>query len=208
MMMEHDHEPIRGLPGYLPKGERILWQGAPDARVFARSALATRWIAVYFAGLALLAAASGGLLGALLTVAGGGVALVLLYLFAWAVAKTTVYTLTNRRVVLRIGVALEKCINLPLGMIGAADLRGQAGGHGDIVLTLTSGGQGIGYAVLWPHARPWRIGKPEPMLRAIPEAAAVAALLARACCELAPNEAADAARAPASLPERMREAAA
>ncbi|MFT6571624.1 MAG: hypothetical protein ACJAWY_003349, partial [Sphingomonas echinoides] len=28
-MTEHDYEPIPGLPGLLPKDERILWQGAP-----------------------------------------------------------------------------------------------------------------------------------------------------------------------------------
>lgn len=206
-MMEHDHEPVRGLPGELPEGERIIWQGAPDAQVFARSALATHWIAVYFAALALLAAVGSSLFGAMMTLAGGGVALALLYLFAWGVARTTVYTITNRRVVLRIGVALEKCINLPLGLIGAADLRGLAGGHGDIALALT-GGHKLGYAVLWPHARPWRIGRPEPMLRALPEAAAVAALLARACAEMVPNEVAARVATSTVVPERLREAVA
>ena len=43
-MTEYAHEPIRGLPGDLPEGEKILWQGAPDARTFARSALHTRWV--------------------------------------------------------------------------------------------------------------------------------------------------------------------
>ncbi len=214
-MMEHDHEPIRGLPGDLPPGEHIIWQGVPDARVFARAALATRWIAVYFAALALLAALSGSFLGAILTLAGGSAALALLHLFAWGVAKTTVYTLTNRRIVLRIGVALEKCINLPLVLVSAADLRDLPDGHGDIAL-MVKPGHGLGYLVLWPHARPWQIARPQPMLRAVPDAATVAALLARTCAELVPNEGKAPTAAPAAVPapgfgrvpERLREVAA
>ena len=38
----------------------------------------------------------------------------------------------------------------------------------------------LGYALLWPHARPWRLSQPEPMLRAVPEAQDVAAILAEA----------------------------
>ena len=41
-------------------------------------------------------------------------------------------------------------------------------------------GDKVAYLLLWPHARPWRLSKPEPMLRAVPDAARVAAILARA----------------------------
>jgi hypothetical protein len=36
---------------------------------------------------------------------------------------------------------------------------------------------------LWPHARPWRVSRPEPMLRCVPDAAAVARLLTQAWSE-------------------------
>ncbi|WP_062343174.1 photosynthetic complex putative assembly protein PuhB [Novosphingobium sp. CCH12-A3] len=188
-MSEYDHEPIRGLPGDLPAGESILWQGSPDWRTFARSALHTRWVSGYFAVLALFGLASGKLFGAGAAVVGGAITQGLLAVFAIAVAKTTVYTITNRRVVLRIGVALNKCVNLPLAMIGSADLRPQGSGHGDIALTLT-GRHRLGFAMLWPHARPWRLGQPSPMLRALPDAEAVAKVLAKACSAVVPNEAA------------------
>lgn len=29
---EHDFEAVRGLPGALPQGERIVWQGPPGGR--------------------------------------------------------------------------------------------------------------------------------------------------------------------------------
>ena len=179
-MSEYDHEPIRGLPGDLPAGEQILWQGAPDRRVCARSALMTRWIGGYFAVLAAVSLASGSVTGAAATALSGALGLGLLHLFAWAVASTSVYTLTNRRVVLRIGVALNSCINLPLKQIAAADLRDRGAGFGDIALVL-KGPHRLGYAMLWPHARPFRFGAPVPMLRALPDAQEAARRLAMAC---------------------------
>lgn len=186
-MTEYDFEPIRGLPEDLPDDEHIVWQGSPDWRVFARSALFTRWVAGYFVALSLFALASGGLGGAIATGLAGIAALGLLALFALLVAKTTVYTLTNKRIVLRIGIALNKCINLPLKVIGSADLRGHGAGFGDIALTLTQAHR-LGYAVLWPHVRPFHFREPQPMLRALPEAEKVAHLLARACASVAPHE--------------------
>jgi Bacterial PH domain len=96
--------------------------------------------------------------------------------FAWGVSRTTLYTLTNRRLVLRIGVALNKCVNLPLAEIETADLKILGDGHGDIVLSL-KGPPRLGYILLWPHARSLRFVRPKPMLRAIPEAQDFAQLL-------------------------------
>ncbi len=178
-MREHDIEPIRGLPGDLPPGEAILWQGAPDAWVFARSALGARWIGAYFVALVAWAMVGGTPLGALLTAGFGGLALGLAYGFAALVARSTVYTITNRRVVLRIGIALSKCINLPLVKLDGADLRNLGAGYGDIALKL-QGSTMLGYAMLWPHARPFRLAAPQPMLRALPNAAEAAGILAKA----------------------------
>ena len=58
----------------------------------------------------------------------GALGIGLLMLYAWAVARTTVYTLTDKRVVLRIGVALNKCINLPLTQIAPALVARLRGG--------------------------------------------------------------------------------
>lgn len=185
-MIEYDHEPIRGLPGDLPKGESILWQGSPDWRTFLRTALFSRWIIGYFALMAVLALSNGSVGGMVASMVAAVLTIGLLAGFAVLVAKTTVYTLTNARLVLRIGVALNKCINLPLHLIGSAQLRGHAAGHGDIALQLT-GRHGLGYAMLWPHARPLRISKVEPMLRAVPDAQNVAAMLTDACNAVVPN---------------------
>ncbi len=185
MIIEYDNEPIPGLPGFLPKGEEILWQGAPDWRRLAMNALHIRKVAVYFGLLAALGAvqslrgaASWTGIGA--TMAVGVLGIGILTLIAWGTARSTMYTLTNRRIVMRIGIALPKCINLPLSVIGAADLALHNDGTGDIALSLNAA-QRLGYIQLWPHARPWAVAVPQPMLRAIPDAQAVAAMLARAC---------------------------
>lgn len=194
-MTEHDYEPIPGLPGLLPPGERIVWQGAPDWRVLARRAYHTRVVTAYFAALGAWAAVAavarglrgpGDLSGVALTALFGIVAVGLLRALAWGAARTTLYTLTNRRVVLRIGVAFPKCINLPLAMIGSVGLAVGSDRSGDIPLALT-GERRLGYLALWPHTRPWHVAAAQPMLRALPDAAQVAALIARACLEVQPS---------------------
>ncbi|MFX7853989.1 photosynthetic complex putative assembly protein PuhB, partial [Acinetobacter baumannii] len=79
----------------------------------------------------------------------------LLSTIAWLMARTTVYTITNKRVVMRVGVVLSITFNLPFAQIGSAGLR-RRGRGGDIVLSLC-GTDNIAYAHLWPHARPWRV---------------------------------------------------
>lgn len=179
-MMEHEVEPVPGLPGHLPPGETMLWQGRPDRASLARHAFHTRGVAIYFALLTALALASGGPVAAAMTAGLGAAAVGLLHLFAFGAAKTTIYTLTDRRVVLRIGTAVPKCVNLPLSQIAAADLAVRRDGTGDLPLTLASG-SGLGYLALWPHARPFRLARPQPMLRSLADPQTVAGLLARAC---------------------------
>jgi hypothetical protein len=156
--------------------------------MLARTAFHTRLVAGYFTVLTLVALvlANGSYVGVVMTATLGVVAVVLLHLLAWGSARTTIYTLTNRRVVLRVGMAVPKCVNLPLCKIASVDLASRADGTGDVPLTLL-GVPGIGYLALWPHARPVRIARPQPMLRSVPRAATVAALLARTCLAANPD---------------------
>lgn len=183
MIIEYDVEPIRGLPGDLPQGERILWQGSPEAGQLAVRAYHIRGVAIYFALLAgwgAIGALTGAnsWLGTLVTLGIGALGLAVIGTIAWGASRTTVYTLTNKRIVLRFGIALPKCVNLPLTTIKAADLAIHGHGTGDIVLRLTEQ-QRLGWMQLWPHARPWKLAEVQPMLRSIPEVDKVASLLAR-----------------------------
>lgn len=182
---EHEIEPVPGLPEQLPDGESILWQGSPDWPTLARRVMHLDLVAGYLALMIVwraVAAYNGGqsafdIVAVMLPVMATGFC-VLLFI-ARGIARTTVYTITNRRVALRFGIALPVTFNLPFRSIAAAGLRDLGHGKGDIALQLT-GGQRLAYLVLWPHVRPWRLKSPEPMLRALPEAGKVAALLSEA----------------------------
>ena len=91
---------------------------------------------------------------------------------AWMTARTTLYTLTSKRVVMRIGIVLTLTFNLPLRQLAAAGVKPLPDGHGDIALTL-AGEDRIAWLNLWPHARPWVLKHPQPCLRCVPHAARV-----------------------------------
>lgn len=175
-MSEYDYEPTRGLPGVLPADEKILWQASPDWKNMAMTALHIRLTVAYFAAIAIWLGTHGDMTSAIAVSTLGICVVGLFALFAWGVGRTTVYTLTNKRLVLRIGVALNKCINLPLSEVKTANLKMLPAGHGNIVLQL-KGAPRLGYLMLWPHARSLRFVTPQPTLRAIPDAQAFAALL-------------------------------
>ena len=185
---EHEFEAARGLPEALPKDEHLLWQGAPDWRRLAIEALHVRKLAIYFAVLLAWRAAVVVSDGGSALQAGVAVLWVLplallalgtLTLLAWLTGRNSVYTVTDHRVVMRIGIVLTITFNLPYSAIESAGARIYPDGTGDLVLTPASVDK-IAYVHLWPHARPWHLKHPEPMLRAVPDAQRVAELLSRA----------------------------
>lgn len=194
---EHEFEAVRGLPEPLPAGERILWQGAPDWRALARHGFHVRKLAVYFG--AILAARfafqlSNGanvpdaLLATMWLLPLAAMAVGMATLMAWLSSRTTVYTLTDQRVVMRVGIVLSLTFNLPFKHMSAAALHALSHGTGDIALALDDSTQ-IAYIHLWPHARPWQVRHTQPMLRAVPDAAAVAQMLTQAWAQSRGTEA-------------------
>jgi hypothetical protein len=177
----------RGLPEPLPEGEHILWQGSPRWQSLAVRALHLRKLAIYFGILLALRAGTvlyggGSPVEALIAVAWllplVAAALGMVALLAWLMASTAIYTITDRRVVMRIGVVLSVSFNLPFREIDSAALCAFPDGSGDISLLL-DGDVRIAFLQLWPHSRPWHIARPEPTLRAISDAPGVATLLSR-----------------------------
>jgi hypothetical protein len=176
------------LPGPLPAGEAVLWRGQPQWRGLALHAFRVRQVAIYFGLLAVWRVA--------LDVSAGegiaAVAMTILWLFipcivacgvlsllAWLSSRTTRYTITSRRIIMQFGVALPMTLNIPFRILGSAALRCYADGSGDIPLAI-SGNDRVAYLMLWPHVRPWRAARTEPMLRAIDDAKHVSEVLARA----------------------------
>ena len=188
--MSHDDfafEPVEGLPERPPEHEIILWQGRPDIFALARESFKITWITAYFvvivAWRASVGAADAGLAGAVafgLPYVGLWLAaMAVIFALATVVARTTVYTVTSARVAMRIGAALTVTLNLPFRQIARADLTTRRNGTGTIALE-TLGETKFSYLILWPHCRPGHVRVTKPALRAIPDAARVAEIIAEA----------------------------
>ena len=188
LLQEHDHEPVPGLPEAPPPGERILWQGAPDWASLARDAFHVRKVAAYFLILLIVT-------GAVLTesepapvewlkamapfVLLSASALLMLLALAWLSARHTLYTITNRRVVMRIGIVLTVTFNIPFSRIVAAHRRAVDAAHDDLALQIASENR-IPWLQLWPHARAWQLKHPQPTLRSLKNGTQVAQCLSEA----------------------------
>lgn len=191
--LKHDNEPIRGLPGPLPEGERLLWQGGPAWWPLALRAYRLRAVAIYFAVLWLIGFYAELRDGS--TVREALIALVPLSILALVAlgliltlavlgARLTVYTVTDRRLAIRCGVALPVTVNLPFAVVASAGLKQFGDGTGDIALRLVPPHR-VSYVLLWPHVRPWHWRDPQPSLRALRGADDVARVLARAMAKAA-----------------------
>ena len=185
---EYDTEPVPGLPENLPEGEALLWQGAPSWTAVARHVYHAGAIAFYFSALIawrLFSAHTDGTdieiaTAAALWIAGvGAIALGLVCLLAWLTARTTIYSITSRRVVMRYGIAMPMSVNIPYNIIASAGLNTHRDSSGDIAMKLTGNGK-LAYFHLWPHARPWHVTATEPMLRCLADPATVANVLTQA----------------------------
>ncbi len=180
-------EPVPGLPEALPQGEEILWQGRPATFALARASMGLTWIAGYFVLLACArVAASAGTMGwagalplAIPFLLLGAVSCGIIVVIAMIQARATLYTITNRRVAMRIGAALTITLNLPFARIASADMAPSPGRTGTIVFT-TMGEARLSYFVLWPHIRPWHMKQVQPAMRCIPDAERVARILSEA----------------------------
>lgn len=181
-------EPVKGLPGMLPEGETLLWQGRPTTLGLAIHALHIRFIPVWFVvmtGWRAAEMASAGQGSAAIAQMAGlsalacAIAAAIVWGLAWMMARASVYTLTSKRIVIRHGAAIPKYINLPFGQISGVSLR-RHGATGSLALAIAPKGKGApGFLHLWPHTRPMKFSRPVPMLRAVAEPEAVARRIAQ-----------------------------
>jgi Bacterial PH domain len=185
---DFDFEPIRGLPAVLPDGEKLLWQGSPNWRSLAVRAYHVRKVAIYFC--AIIAwriaigirngdAPSAMVVSCAFIFSLGCVAMGVLSLLAFLNGRSTVYSITTRRVLLRHGVAVPMTMNIPLKLIESADFKRYSDGTGEISLTVPREHR-VGYMITWPHLRPGQYTRPRPSFRALPDAKRTAELLSAA----------------------------
>lgn len=189
MILDHDDynlEPRKGLPEHLPPGEHLLWQGAPSAPLMARRVFYTRLLGIYFTLLILghgVFSLRDGVPIAEVTASGfwmltmAAIALAILMGLAIGYARTTLYTITTERLVLRFGLAIPLVINIPLRHIYAADMRRHEDGSGDIVLRVARH-KAVSYVALWPNVRPASFLRADPALRCLADVDGAAQALA------------------------------
>ncbi|MEE4639700.1 MAG: photosynthetic complex putative assembly protein PuhB [Wenzhouxiangella sp.] len=185
-MSEIKEESLHPLPAPLPEGERVLWQRSPVWQAFARRVFHSYKIALYFlliiAWVAISAGSGGGWSDAgrsLLWTIPPALAVVLLLAFlAWLYARTTVYTITNKRVIVQSGLAFTTAVNLPFSKLDRADMQTFDDGTGDIELTMS--GPRILYSMIWPNNRLFALKRPVPILWALPNPHRAAEVLGEA----------------------------
>ena len=179
--------PVGGLSlsENLPNGEQLVWQGQPERRALATRAMYLKYIAFYL--VALIAARTGYLIldgesvatwsGMLVwQVLASAFVMLLIVGLAAVYSRTTRYSLTNERLIIKTGAAITIHINLPLQQIIAADLREYSDGTGDITLQV-SRAEKLYWLLIWPNVRSWWIRPLRPVLRGLKDAQAVAHLL-------------------------------
>ena len=180
-------EPIRGLPELPPEGEVILWQGQPNWLRLTVDSLNLWWVLAYFIFLFVwrfisvsdLMPIDQALLVSLPFLALALIVALVLLLIGFIQAKATVYTITNKRIAMRIGAALTLTLNLPFTEIENAAIASSSKNFGSISID-TKNDAKFSFLVLWPHVRAWHFKKPKPSLRCIPNATEVAEILANA----------------------------
>jgi hypothetical protein len=175
---------IRGMTEPLPAGERLLWEGAPQAGLVATHVFHRRLVWGYFLlllgwwGVTTVGTLPMSDWGPMLAVRVALSAIVIgtVEVLARVVARTSWYALTNKRLVLRIGMVLPMTINVPLRVVQDAAVGTFKDGSGQIALSLVAG-QRLAYIALWPHCRVFSFSNPKPVLRGLSQPDQVAALL-------------------------------
>ncbi|MEM9667986.1 MAG: photosynthetic complex putative assembly protein PuhB [Pseudomonadota bacterium] len=200
MNLFHDEEegpiePVRGLPGHLPKGEKLIWQGQPSATGLLFGAFRIRWVIGYFvlvtfgrlAHLASIEAEPAAMTAVCVSSAVTcALAISVLTLIALAMSRAAIFTITSERVIIRHGVAFTKYINAPFASMKSAQLKRRSARLGDIALQMSEAGSAP-YLHLWPFAKPFHFGRPQPMLRSIHDPESVARILAEAAQAHSPD---------------------
>ena len=170
----------------VPKNEKIQWTGRPEWKSFAYQSFGLKYLIAYFVISGLYVAASmdqSFVLRIFLTnfipfVVSGFLAGTILIIIAYIEAAHTYYILTERRVILKSGVALVFVLHAPFSKIASIDRQNLAKGRGNIAFSMGSGKR-IPYLSCWPSVKPWTFMSPIPSFRSIKDVAEVELLLVK-----------------------------
>ena len=180
----HEFEPTFGFPESLPTSEKVLWQGSPCAWLIARRIFFLPHLFFYFLMFSCLALIVNSdvltlkdlFVKFLSYMSLGMVAIFILLAISFFISSTTMYSITDKRVVMRIGIVLNLSLNIPFSKIETAELKAYPDKSGDISFNLVPDNK-IAYLHLWPHCRPWFFSSPRPRLSCLKDVEVIASCL-------------------------------
>ena len=180
----HEFEPTFGFPESLPTSEKVLWQGSPCAWLIARRIFFLPHLFFYFLIFSCLALIFNSdvltlkdlFVKFLSYISLGMVAIFILLAISFLISSTALYSITDKRVVMRIGIVLNLSLNIPFSKIETAELKAYPDKSGDISLNLVPDNK-IAYLHLWPHCRPWFFSSPRPRLSCLKDVEVIASCL-------------------------------
>ena len=174
----------------IPSEEKICWDGSPDWRSFGYQVFGIKYLFIYFIVTALYAVSqiessfsfSAFSINYLPYFLSGVFAGSILLVLAYVAARHTYYVITERRIVIRTGVALVFLLNVPFKNILSIDKQVLARGRGNIAFKAKSKKR-IPYFSCWPSVRSGSFVEPVPAFRSITDIEHVGKIVANIASE-------------------------
>ena len=168
----------------IPEGESILWKGKPSFWGFSWYFFGLKLLAFYLIILSVVFAArltvtdffTAFVVDFLPFLLSGILTSFILMALAKIQSQSSVYIITENRVIIKSGAALSFLISMPFKKIKAVNLQKRKGSLGTISFELNSGKR-VPYISCWPSVRPWRFKKTEPAFSCIENVDEVATIL-------------------------------
>ena len=158
----------------IPDGERVCWIGKPNWISFGFNAFGIKYLVVYFILSAFYAISQielvfsfGAFIGEYISfIVSGIIAGLILFLLAYFAAQHTCYVITEKRLVIRTGIALVFLLNVPLKNVTSIDKQSLLRGYGNLSFKPQSKKR-IPYFSCWPSVRGGSFLEPIPTFRSI-----------------------------------------
>ena len=168
----------------IPNGESILWKGRPSLWGFSWNLFGLKWITLYLSILSIVSVArffasdfyTAFYVDFLPFFLSGIFASIILIGLAATQTYSTVYIITENRVIIKTGAALSFLISMPFKKIKEVNLQKRGASIGTISFELLSERR-VPYISCWPSVRPWKFKRTQPAFSCIGSVDEVATIL-------------------------------
>ena len=177
-------EAPKNILDVIPNGESILWKGRPSLWGFSWNLFGLKWITLYLSMLSIVSVArffasdfyTAFYVDFLPFFLSGIFASIILIGLAATQTYSTVYIITENRVIIKTGAALSFLISMPFKKIKEVNLQKRGASIGTISFELLSEKR-VPYISCWPSVRPWKFKRTQPAFSCIGSVDEVATIL-------------------------------